>query len=751
MTNNDLLPKRILIVSNRLPITVEEKEGQLEFQVSAGGLVSGLSAYLDSLKGSSFTKFDYIWVGWPGSVVPNKIKEELRSKALTEFNACPVFLSERAMDKFYQGFCNKTIWPLFHYFPSYAVYEEDYWIQYQRVNEIFCDAVMEIVKPDDIVWIHDYHLMLLPRLIRERMPHIPIGFFLHIPFPSFEVFRLLPGKWRREILEGLLGADLVGFHTHDYTQYFLRCVLRILGYDHSMGQILVSNYMVKAETLPMGIDFHRFYNASGSPEVQKEKDKPKNTLANLKVISSIDRLDYTKGTLNRLRGYEAFLDKNPQWHGRVVLVLVVVPSRIGVEHYQQMKRQIDELVGKINGRFSSINWTPILYQYKFLPFHPLVALYSLSQVALVTPLRDGMNLIAKEYVATRSDKTGVLILSEMAGASKELGEAIIINPSNVEEIADALKQALEMPEEEQIRRNEVMQIRLKRYDVVRWADDFIQVLLSLKEKQKRLDAKLLSPYVKKQLIEDFVKAERRLLLLDYDGTLVPFAGLPQMAKPNEELIEILKSFSDDQKTEVSLISGRDKDTLQNWFGTIDLKLIAEHGAWLKEKKEDWKMIKPLTNDWKPQILPILEMYADRLPGSFVEEKEFAIVWHYRRADPESASMRAKELVDDLVNFTANIDVQILQGSKVVEVRCAGVNKGIASMHFISKDNFDFVLAVGDDWTDEDLFKVLPETAYSIRVGLTQSYARFNLHSQIGVIDLLRELAQSCELVNRTYQ
>jgi trehalose 6-phosphate synthase/phosphatase len=749
MINNDLLPKRILIVSNRLPITVEEKESRLKFQVSAGGLVSGLSAYLDSLKGSSFTKFDYIWVGWPGSVVPDKIKEKLRSKALTEFNACPVFLSERAMDKFYQGFCNKTIWPLFHYFPSYTVYDQDYWIQYQRVNEIFCDAVMQIVKPDDIVWIHDYHLMLLPGLIRERMPHIPIGFFLHIPFPSFEIFRLLPGKWRREILEGLLGADLVGFHTHDYTQYFLRCVLRILGYDHSMGQILFNNYMVKAETLPMGIDFHRFYNASSSPEVQKEKYISKNTLANLKVISSIDRLDYTKGTLNRLRGYEAFLDKNPQWHGRVVLVLVVVPSRIGVEHYQQMKRQIDELVGKINGRFSSINWTPILYQYKFLPFHPLVALYGLSQVALVTPLRDGMNLIAKEYVATRSDKTGVLILSEMAGASKELGEAIIINPSNVEEIADALKQALEMPKEEQIRRNEVMQTRLKRYDVVRWANDFIQDLLSLKEKQKRLDAKLLSPYVKKQLIGDFTKAERRLLLLDYDGTLVPFAGLPQMAKPNEELIEILKSFSDDQKTEVSLISGRDKDTLQNWFGTLDLKLIAEHGAWLKEKNEDWKMIKPLTNDWKPQILPILEIYADRLPGSFVEEKEFAIVWHYRRADPESASMRAKELVDDLVNFTANIDVQILQGSKVVEVRCAGVNKGIASMHFISQDDFDFILAVGDDWTDEDLFKALPETAYSIRVGLTQSYARFNLYSQTGVIELLRELAQTCELVNRT--
>jgi trehalose 6-phosphate synthase/phosphatase len=746
MMDKRLVANRILIVSNRLPITVEEKEGQLEFQVSAGGLVSGLSAYLDSLKGSPFTHFNYVWVGWPGTVVKDKLKEKLRLKALTEFNAYPVFLSEKAMEKFYHGFCNKTIWPLFHYFPSYTVYDEEYWIQYQRVNEIFSDAIMEVIKPDDMVWIHDYHLMLLPKLIRERMPHISIGFFLHIPFPSFELFRLLPGKWRRAILEGLLGADLVGFHTHDYTQYFLRCVLRILGYEHNMGQIMVGDHMVKADTLPMGIDFQKFRNAASSPQVQKEKDELKKALAHSKVVLSIDRLDYTKGTLNRLRGFEAFLEKNPQWHNRVILVLVVVPSRIGVEHYQQMKRQIDELVGKINGKFGSVNWTPILYQYRFLSLYPLVALYSVSQVALVTPLRDGMNLIAKEYIAARLDKTGVLILSEMAGASKELGEAIIINPSNIDEIAEALNEALEMPEEEQIRRNEVMQTRLKRYDVVRWANDFTQVLLSLKGEQKRLDARLLSPYVKEQLIKDFAKAEKRLLFLDYDGTLVPFVGLPQMAKPTEEILRIFKSFSWDQKTEIVLISGRDKDTLQNWFGALDLRLIAEHGAWIKEKSEDWNMIKPLTNDWKPQILPILEMYADRLPGSFVEEKEFAIVWHYRRADPESASMRAKELVDDLVNFTANIDIQILQGSKVVEVRCAGVNKGVAGMHFISKDNFDFILAIGDDWTDEDLFKVLPETAYSIRVGLTQSYARFNLHSHRAVLELLQGLAKSSEIL-----
>ena len=733
---------RLLVVSNRLPITVVEQEGKLVFQESVGGLVSGLSAYLGSLKDSSFTKSEYIWVGWPGISVDRKSKEELEeltAKALSEFRSYPVFLTEGSMDKFYQGFCNKIIWPLFHYFPSYTVYDESFWLHYKCVNKIFCEAVMKVVKPDDVVWIHDYHLMLLPQLLRENMPDISIGFFLHIPFPSFELFRLLPVKWRSEILEGLLGADLIGFHTHDYTQYFLRCVLRILGYEHNMGEIFLRDRVIKAETLPMGIDFQRFYTAASCPEVQKEKEQLVKTLSDFKVVLSIDRLDYTKAIINRLQGYQIFLQKNPQWHRKVILLLVVVPSRIGVEHYQQIKKQIDEFVGKVNGQFGDIGWTPILYQYRFVPFHPLVALYAVSNVALITPVRDGMNLIAKEYVATKVDKTGVLILSEMAGAAKELGEAIIINPNSVEEIAGALKEALEMPEEKQVKCNEIMQNRLRRYDVVRWADEFILELLSIKDEQKKFNARLLGPSIREQLLKDFKKAIKRLIFLDYDGTLAPFTTYPQMAKPSEDLLKILKHLSEDSVNDIVLTSGRDKDTLKNWFGALNIAIVAEHGVWIKEKNENWRLIKPLTNDWKPRIRPILEMYTDRLPGAFIEEKEFSIVWHYRAADPELASLRAKELVDDLINFTANIDVQVLQGSKVVEIRCAGVNKGIAAMHFISKNNFDFMLAMGDDYTDEDLFKVLPQTAYSIKVGMTQSYARFNLRKHIEATRLLEQL------------
>ncbi|MGE5809912.1 MAG: bifunctional alpha,alpha-trehalose-phosphate synthase (UDP-forming)/trehalose-phosphatase [Ignavibacteria bacterium] len=476
---------RLLIVSNRLPITIEKKEGKLSLKESSGGLVSGLSSYLDSLKGSSFpSKTEYVWIGWPGIEIEEKIQAELKLKILNEYRSYPVFLPESLMENFYEGFCNNTIWPLFHYFPSYAFYEAEYWYSYNRVNEKFLESILGILKPDDLIWIHDYHLMLLPKLIREKKPDAHIGFFLHIPFPAYEIFSLLPSQWRVKILEGLLGADLIGFHTEDYTVYFQRCVQRILMNESADGNILHDSRVIKVRTFPMGIDFQKFQNSFGSSEVQGNVKKFRHTLKFEKIILSIDRLDYTKGILNRLQGYEIFLQNNPGWIEKIILILRVIPSRIGVKHYRKMKKQIDEFVGRINGKFGSISWAPISYQYGFLPFNPLVALYSISDVILVTPLRDGMNLISKEYIACRIDKTGVLILSEMAGSSKELTESIIINPNNKEEIAEAISNALIMSVREQIRRIKIMQLNLKNFDVVKWADDFIRELISPGEKIK---------------------------------------------------------------------------------------------------------------------------------------------------------------------------------------------------------------------------------------------------------------------------
>ncbi|MDR7434513.1 MAG: bifunctional alpha,alpha-trehalose-phosphate synthase (UDP-forming)/trehalose-phosphatase [Armatimonadota bacterium] len=730
---------RLLVVSNRLPVTVVEREGKLRFQASAGGLVSGLSAYLDSLRESPFTQQEYIWVGWPGIAVPEGDRGWLRSSLLERSRAYPVFLSEEEMEKFYLGFCNRTIWPLFHYFPSYAVYEEELWNHYKRVNEKFCEAVVEILGPEDVVWVHDYHLMLLPKLLRERAPGVPIGFFLHIPFPSFELFRLLPSRWRGEILEGLLGADLIGFHTHEYTYDFLRCVLRFLGYTHTMGRIAVGDRLVQAGTFPMGIHFQRFFEAGERPEVQMERGKLKERLGGLKVILSVDRLDYSKGVLNRLQGYERFLERNPRWHGKVVLLMVVVPSRVGVEHYRRTKRQIDELVGKINGRFGTIGWAPIMYQYTYLPFHSLAALYTASDIALVTPLRDGMNLIAKEYVASRRDGGGVLILSETAGAAHELREAILINPTHVEEIATAIGEALEMPEEEQIRRIQVMQERLKRYDVVRWASDFLHSLLTFHREQARFQARSLDPQEKAQVVRAYHGAQRRVLFLDYDGTLVPYTGDPSQARPPGELLALLQELSRDPRNQVVLTSGRDRETLDRWFGTLDVALVAEHGVWIKERGEGWRLLSPVTNDWKPHLLSLLHSYAEYVPGAFVEEKEYALAWHYRLADPEVASMRAKELIDTLLRATTHVDVQVLHGNKVVEVRPIGVDKGRAALYFLHKTPSDFILAMGDDRADEDLFASLPQEAFTIRVGLAPSQAKFSLRDPSEAQNLLAHL------------
>jgi len=466
----------------------------------------------------------------------------------------------------------------------------------------------------------------------------------------------------------------------------------------------------------------------------------KRKTGNRKIILSVDRLDYTKGIPQRLEAFELFLERHPEWDQKVTLILVVVPSRTKVESYHQLKRQVDELVGRINGRHSTAGWVPIWYLYRFLSFHTLVTYYRIADVGLITPLRDGMNLIAKEFVATRKEGEGILILSEMAGASTELGEALIINPNNREETAGTIEEALTMSEDEQISRNQTMQRRLSRYSLFRWVEDFISGLLEIKNRQKELETRKLSPHVRNRLIRLYQESSHRLFLLDYDGTLVPLVEQPRKAKPGSELLALLKGLATPSQNTVVLISGRDRETLQNWFKEPNIALVAEHGVWMRrENTQQWRIMDRLSQEWKDWIKPVLERSADRLPGSFVEEKEYSLVCHYRKADPELAALRAKELMGTLTALTANTDLQVLQGSKVIEVKGASVNKGRAVMNWISEGDFDFILGVGDDWTDEDLFKALPEDSYSIKVGLGTSNARYYLDSPTNVRQLLKDL------------
>jgi len=723
--------QRLLIVSNRLPVTIQEKKSELHIEPSVGGLATGLRSWYKSSPS--------IWIGWAG-IGRKKIKREkdIMTRLLAE-NCHPVPLSQPDVEAHYYGMCNRTIWPLFHYFPNYAEYSEDFWRAYERVNTAFANVVAGIAKPNDIIWIHDYHLMLLPKLLREKLPKAKVGFFLHIPFPSFEIFRLLP--WRQQILDGLLGADLVGFHTYDYTGHFLDSAHRLLGYEVAMGQVTAADRLVKADAFPMGINYDQFSNVDQDPRVQAERKRFRRKLGDCRVILSVDRLDYTKGITQRLEAFSLFLDRNPNFKRRVILVLLVVPSRTRVEHYIQLKKQVDGLVGEINGKHSTIGWMPVWYLYRSLPFHPLAALYSLADVALVTPLRDGMNLVAKEYTATKVDGKGVLILSETAGAAQELGEAIIINPNNQEEIAEALAKALEMPEQEQIERNRVMQKRLHRYDVTRWANEFTDRLLATKKIQREMVDKELTPEMQGKLARDFQKSNKALLLLDYDGTLIPFSPKPAEAVPGARLLGLLEKLTNSHRTQVVIISGRDKGTLEGWFRDLNLGLVAEHGVWIKEKGRGWETIETLTSDWKKEVRPILESWVDRTPGSFIEEKEFSLVWHYRKTNPRLGELRARELINNLSNTVASLNLQLLEGNKVVEVKNAGINKGRAALRWISREKWDFILALGDDWTDEDTFKALPATAWSIKVRFGTSAARFSLSSPSKATSLLRKLAR----------
>ena len=723
---------RLVVVSNRLPFTTSFEGGVPVFTMSAGGLSTGLWSHMER------ADRPFCWVGWAGADVSAADQPAVREYAKA-YNASPVFLPQKSIDRFYHGFCNRTLWPLFHYFPNLVHYDDDAWAEYRRVNEAFTDHLAGVLRPGDHVWVHDYQLMLLPALLRERFPDLPVGFFLHIPFPSYELFRLLPESWRAGLVNGVLGASLIGFHTHDYTRDFLTAVLRTTGHEHKLGRLLLGDRAVRVDTFPMGIDYERFAAAAESTETDARVKKLRAQCNGQKLIFSVDRLDYTKGVINRLRGYERFLRRHPEWHGRVTFLVSVAPSRTGVDSYRQMKREIEQAVGKIVGEFGTVDWTPLVYQYRSLSFEEIVPLYRACDVALITPLRDGMNLVAKEFVASRADQTGVLVLSEMAGAVKEMPEALIVNPFHCDEFANALERALTMPVEEQVRRNHLLQDRLRRYDVNRWAADFTDALADSEKGEAERRATRLAGEVRAQLLHAFDASRRRALMLDYDGTLVPFSDKPANARPDDELLDLLSSLATRSANEVVLISGRPRADLDRWFGELPLSLIAEHGVWLRTPDGEWRLLRPIQTEWQDALRPILERFVDRLPGALLEQKEYSLAWHYRRADPEQAAVRARELLDDLTGFTRNIDVQVLEGNKVIEVRAAGVNKGSAALDWLQRVRADFLLGVGDDWTDEDLFKALPPSAFTVRVGLAETAARFHLSGPPAVRRLLQQL------------
>jgi len=463
-----LKKEKIVIVSNRVPYNITKSDGEIKYKKSVGGLVTALDPILFKNGG--------LWIGWDGNIGYDKdFKKKIRvGNEDYGYSLKFISLSAKELREYYHGFSNRSLWPLFHGFIFQSYFDLNYWKSYQSVNNKFADSVMEEISGKELVWIQDYHLTLVPRKLRKINPDLKLLFFLHIPFPNYEIFRVLP--WDKKILKGLLGCDLIGFQTLRDATNFLECCKKILNIkvNFKSKKVYLENRIIDVKNLPISIDFKRFNDLASSKGTKRYLKSIKRLGTGVKIIISVERLDYTKGIKERLLAINRFFEKYPEYRKKVVFLQISVPSRTKIKEYIALKREIDELIGQINGRFGDELWSPINYLYKALPQLKLAALYKVSDICLVTPLRDGMNLIAKEYVSCKAEESGVLILSEFAGAVEEMGKySIPVNPYDIEEVADSINEALNMHSNTKKMLISKLRKIVQKNDIYAWANNFV--------------------------------------------------------------------------------------------------------------------------------------------------------------------------------------------------------------------------------------------------------------------------------------
>lgn len=728
-----------VIVSNRLPISVSKQHGKLKYDKASGGLATAMSSLKDD---------DMVWVGWcgmPSDDLSTKEKQAIREE-FAKAGAMPVFLTKAQIELFYEGYSNDTLWPLFHYFQSTSRYVDEYWNAYNEVNELYAAATRQVSQTHARIWVHDYQLMLLPRMIRQSLAKATIGFFLHIPFPSYEIFRLLPE--RTQLLEGVMGADVVGFHVYDYARHFMSSCRRLLGVNPDENTIEYEGRMVYIGTYPIGIDYDKFAATAVKSDVKKIERMLKRRYAKQRIILSVDRLDYSKGIPQRLEAYRLFLEQYPEYRGNVVLQMIAVPSRTEVSSYQELRDKIEQSVSRINGTYGTADWVPISYQFQNRPFDEIVASYASAEVMLVTPIRDGMNLVAKEYVASKQKKTGVLILSELAGAADELTEALAVNPNNPHSIADAIHAALEMPKSEQKRRLTNMQKRLKYYTVQVWAKTFLEDMqLSKSLTAPAVGGGWMTAEQQQAVAREFINAKRPLIILDYDGTLKPYQASPSMLAGFPSLRVRLLLTLLLQKAHVAIVSGRPRKVMNLWFKGLKLDLAAEHGARVRLGGTKWRTAENEIKKAKPAIKRLMDTYAAATPGARIEEKEYSLVWHYRNVEPELGYNRTMKLRQDLLHIVDKRPIDVSSGQKIIEVKQRNINKGKVVADLMNAYHPDFVLCAGDDFTDEDMFRALAERGYTIKIGNGETIAQHRLPSVESLLKLLTKLVGKKTLIS----
>ena len=727
----------LIVVSNRLPVSIGRARGTLRVRRSAGGLATALSG----VSGGD----DALWVGWSGAAVDDDAERSEVERLLEPEGLVPVHLDAREVELYYHGFSNAALWPVFHYFTSMMDFDDEAWRCYVAVNRKFAQRVAERAPEGATVWLHDFHLMLVPAALRSMRPDLRIGFFLHIPFPSSEVYRVLP--CRAELLRGVLGADYISFHTHDYASHFRSACLRVLGADSTPKRVAFEGRSVGVGVDPIGVDVERFRDLLDADDTLAAFADLQNRYQGRRLLLGVERLDYTKGVLVKLRAYERFLAQDPTRAQDVAFLQIIVPSRLEHRDYRELKREIEEEIGRINGAYGAPGVTPIEYMHRSVPDEELVALYRFADVGWVTPLRDGMNLVAQEYVLCQAmvgDRlplgAGVLILSEFAGAAHSLSQSLLVNPHDVEQISHTLGAALAMGRGERQERMAHMARSVVHLDCRRWAARFLTRLddsttASVPPKQPALDVEALR--------QEFLGAPQRVLLLDYDGTLRELAARPEEAAPTDEIMALLADLASLPDTEVHLVSGRLRADLEEWFGHLGVHLCAEHGALRRAPGAKWRLREGVELGWMDGVRELLHDVTRDVPGTFIEEKTCGLTWHYRLANPDYGPWRARELMSLLDGYLANEKAEVIRGNRVVEVRALGVSKGeYAEVALRRARPGCFVLAIGDDRTDLDLYRELPGGSRSIHVGAPVAEARHAIASPARVRALLRGLVDA---------
>ncbi|XP_050376433.1 probable alpha,alpha-trehalose-phosphate synthase [UDP-forming] 9 [Argentina anserina] len=791
--------ERKIIVANFLPLHAQKdaKSGRWCFSFDEDSILLQLK--------DGFSSNDVVmYVGSLKVDIDASEQEEVSQKLMEDFNCVATFLPPELHKKYYHGFCKQYLWPLFHYMLPMCLdhsnrFDRLLWQAYVSANKIYADKVMEVINPEnDYIWVHDYHLMILPTFLRRRFTRVKLGFFLHSPFPSSEIYRTLPV--RDEILRALLNVDLIGFHTFDYARHFLSCCSRMLGLDYQSkrGYIGLEYFgrTVYIKILPVGTHMGQLQSSINHPSSSMKAKEIQEQFKGKKLILGVDDMDIFKGISLKLLAMEQLLQQHPELRGKVVLVQIINPARSTGKDVQEAKKETYSTTRRINEVFGFPGYEPVVLIDRNIPFHEKTAYYLLAECCIVNAVRDGMNLIPYQYIVCRqgtpnmdkaigspldSPRTSTLVISEFIGCSPSLSGAIRVNPWNIEAVADALNVAITMPELEKQLRHEKHYRYVSSHDVAYWSRSFLQDLeRACKDHYRKrcwgigfgLHFRILSlsPSFRKlsidHILSTYKRTSRRAIFLDYDGTIMPESSI--VKTPSPEVISVLNNLCSDPKNTVFIVSGRGQDSLTEWFAQCDnLGIAAEHGYFIRwNKKSKWETSSLAVDlDWKRIAEPVMSLYTEATDGSFIESKESALVWHHLDADPDFGSCQAKEMLDHLENVLANEPVVVKRGQHIVEVKPQGVTKGLVAEKVLTKmirtgKVPDFVLCIGDDRSDEDMFESISSTAYSssqhvppeifaCTVGQKPSKARYYLDDTVDVMSLLHGLTTDSSLKSRS--